>query len=324
MAGHDEVLTIPVAGMTCDHCVETVRRALESVPGVRSATVDLGAARAEITLDPSQTDRAGIATAIAAAGYTVPSAVLPPTPKLVSIGLPLGIRALPDKESAASPVTEEWNLAIGGMHCASCVARVEGALERVPGVKEARVNLATERASVIVDPATVKEAALSQAAADAGYSARRQEFDPAAGSDVLRNERARAVAVWRNRLIAGVVLTTPLVVLGYVPNGLLGLTTPVGWIMLPFAAVLQVYLGGPYLVGAWNRLKQGSSNMDTLIALGTSTAFGYSLYQLVGGEPHHAHFFMDAACFVFFLCVTLGPIVVDEASRYLRTKNTLP
>src|SRR5690606_6807905 len=89
-----------------------------------------------------------------------------------------------------APTSEEWNLAIGGMHCASCVARVESAVSSVPGVKEARANLATERASILVDPATVREDQLAQAVARAGYSARRAEYDPSAGAEALRSERA--------------------------------------------------------------------------------------------------------------------------------------
>jgi Cu+-exporting ATPase len=80
--------------------------------------------------------------------------------------------------------------------------------------------------------------------------------------------------------------------------------TPVGWVMLPLATALQVYLGGPYLLGAWNRLKQRSTNMDTLIALGTFTAYGYSLFQLLAGDPHQAHYFMDAG--IILTLITLG------------------
>ncbi len=315
MATAADVVEIPVAGMTCDHCVGTVRRALQGVPGVRSASVDLARGRAEVTLDPSQTDRTRLKSAIEAVGYSVPdtrssaSASSPPPLKLVTIsGLPIGGLVpppRPEEPKAPSPsANEEWNLAVGGMHCASCVARVEGALAKVPGVREARVNLATERASVVVDPDRVHEESLARAAAAAGYSVRRAEISPGEGAEALRRERAEQVATWRNRLIVGVVLTIPLIVLGYLPIHRLGWHTPVGWMMLPLATALQIYLGGPYLLGAWNRLKQGSSNMDTLIALGTSTAYGYSLYQLLAGDPHQAHYFMDAG--IILTLITLG------------------
>ncbi len=297
MATGTDVVEIPVSGMTCDHCVGTVRRALEDVPGVRSASVDLARGRAEVTVEPGRADFSGLKTAVEAAGYTVPDARKPATPQVVTIG---GLNPLP----ASKTRSEEWNLAVGGMHCASCVARVEGALAKVPGVTEARVNLATERASVVVDPSLVNEPALIKAVALAGYSVKRAELATGEGAESLRKERAEQVAIWRNRLVAGVVLTLPLIVLGYAPVHDWGLRTPVGWIMLPLASALQVYLGSPYLIGAWNRLKQGSTNMDSLIALGTSTAFGYSLFQLLAGDPHQAHYFMDAG--IILTLITLG------------------
>src|SRR5690349_19467827 len=112
---------------------------------------------------------------------------MPDAPKLVTIGLSPGVPARP--QVGVSP-SEEWNLAVSGMHCASCVARVEGALAGVPGVREARVNLATERASVVVDPARVDEGQLAEAVARAGYAARRAELEPGAGAEALRRERA--------------------------------------------------------------------------------------------------------------------------------------
>ncbi|MBX6314159.1 MAG: copper-translocating P-type ATPase [Isosphaeraceae bacterium] len=193
------------------------------------------------------------------------------------------------------------------MHCASCVARVEGALTSVPGVKEARVNLATEQARVVVDPKRVDLDRLAEAVARAGYSAKRLATDPAEEAAALRRERAEQVAYWRRRLIVGVALTVPLVVLGYAPMlvpAWFGHAAWIGWVMLALATPLQVYLGGPYLRGAWERLQQGSSNMDTLIALGTSTAFGYSLYHLLAGHIHEAHYFMDAG--IILTLITLG------------------
>jgi Cu+-exporting ATPase len=314
MARAREHLEIPVAGMTCGHCAATVRKALEAVPGVRSASVDLEGRRAEVEAEPGQVDRRRLQHAVEAAGYSVPeeraSPLDEPSPPLVSLGPP------PPSPSPSPPATawdapqsqtEEWELAIGGMHCASCVARVEQALSTVPGVVEARVNLATERARVAVEPHRVDEAGLVSAAARAGYSARRAEIDPTAGAEAMRRERRDQIAYWRRRLIVGLVLTVPLVVLGYLPMlapESLGHAAGIGWAMLALAIPLQVFLGGPYLVGAWNRLRQGSANMDTLIALGTSTAFGYSLAQLLRGEHMQAHYFMDAG--LILTLITLG------------------
>jgi Cu+-exporting ATPase len=227
-----------------------------------------------------------------------------PAPQLVTIGNISTPRPVPD---APGEGTEEWNLAIGGMHCASCVTRVEGALAAVPGVAQARVNLATERASVVVDAGRVREEQLAEAVARAGYSARRAELELGAEAQSLRRERDEQRVYWRNRLVVGVLLAVPLVVLGYGPMlapALFGHPAWVGWAMCGLATVMQVYLGGPYLRGAWLRLKQGSANMDTLIALGTSTAYGFSLAQLLLGQAHQAHYFMDAG--IILTLITLG------------------
>jgi len=384
MTKTSQTVSIPVEGMTCNHCVGAVRKALEAVPGVRSATVDLAGRRAEVEVGPEGVERSRLVGAVEAAGYASPGGDGPPHPRLVTIGPvpsprpsePSGLAVvsgdasspppLPDppppggrgpvgesvllpwistelrgperepvftpsplvgegrgegarmsrgaaiQESAIPPgpapaSSEEWNLAIGGMHCASCVGRVESALRGLPGVAEARVNLATERAGVRVDPSRVTEAGIAGAVASAGYTARRAELVLGEGAESLRRERAVSVAYWRNRLVVGIVLTVPLVVLGYAPmlsTTAAGHSTAIGWAMFGLAAVLQAYLGGPYLKGAWGRLRQGSSNMDTLIALGTSTAFGYSLARLAAGHAHDAHSFMDAG--IILTLITLG------------------
>ena len=303
MAKAAEVERISVAGMTCDHCVGAVRRAIEAIPGVASARVDLRMGLADVSFEGEPVAPSKIAEAIEAAGYRVPGQgkdTGPPASSLVTLGIPPPM-------PAPAAIPEEWDLAIGGMHCASCVGRVEGALIGVPGVIEARVNLATERARVRVDPTKVDAPALALAVGAAGYAAKRAEDDPTGGADALRRERSEKVSYWRNRLLVGVALTIPLVVLGYAPMvapEAFGHARWVGWAMLGLATPLQIYLGGPYLRGAWARLRQGSSNMDTLIALGTSTAFGYSLARLLSGASHEAHFFMDAG--IILTLITLG------------------
>ncbi|MEO6808811.1 MAG: copper ion binding protein, partial [Isosphaeraceae bacterium] len=263
MAVTSEVVEIPVRGMTCDHCVNTVRRALEDVPGVESAQVDLEAERAEVRFDPDQTDPAQLRSAIEAAGYESSANGRPPSPpaNLVTIGLAPDPK---ERDDPPAPHLEDWELSIGGMHCASCVGRVEGALSGVPGVGDARVNLATQRARLSIDPGRVSVDDLSAAVARAGYSAKRTEEDPSQGANALRQERAEQVAFWRRRVIVGTVLTIPLVILGYGPMvapSVFGHAAWIGWAMLVLATPLLVYLGGPYLQGAWARLKQGSSNM---------------------------------------------------------------
>ncbi len=296
-----ETFILPIEGMTCGHCVATVERALAAVPGVHEAHVDLATKRAEVIIEVSTHGRSDLEQAVEQAGYHVPSGE-PALPKLISIGF--GPRTNPPKP----PVPlEEWNLAIGGMHCASCVGRVEETLARLEGVTEARVNLATERASVRVDPSRVTETQIEAAVTKAGYQARRAELIVGQGAESLRVERASQLAYWRNRLIVGIGLTVPLVLLGYAPMVFefsRTLSVLIGWLMFGLASVLQVYLGRPYYQGAWERLKQRSSNMDTLVALGTSTAYGFSLFRLIQGHSHDAHSFMDSG--LILTLITFG------------------
>ncbi|MFO0892402.1 MAG: heavy metal translocating P-type ATPase, partial [Isosphaeraceae bacterium] len=303
---------------TCDHCVRTVTQALQAVPGVESVQVDLKNGRAELAADPALVDRDRLRQAVESAGYSVPSspeAMQPDTPEPVP---PAAITLLPPpaKEPEAAPSPEEWELSIGGMHCASCVGRVEQALAGSPGVREARVNLATERASVVVDPAVAELDRIREAVARAGYLAKREALSLGAEAAAdLRRARDEQTRSWARRLVAGLALAVPLVILGIgsmlIPA--LGHAAWIGWAMFTLAAVLQVYLGGPYVRGAWQRLLQGSSSMDTLIAMGTLTAFGYSTYHLLAGEHAQTHFFMDSG--IILTLITLGKFLEVRSRR---------
>ncbi len=114
------------------------------------------------------------------------------------------------------------------------------------------------------------------------------------------------MAYWRKRLQIGIVGVVPLILLGMGSMFLPAIEHAIwaGWCMFGIAAILQVYIGAPYIRGAWQRLLQRSSNMDTLIALGTSTAFLYSTVHLLLGHLHQAHFFMDAG--IILTLITLG------------------
>ena len=341
-------LSLPVQGMTCGHCVGTVRKAIEAFPGVVEARVDLAAGRADVRVEPgSGVDRDRLARVVEAAGYQVGagSTASPEpdgSPRLVSIGgstaaSPASVEVEADGadksdapprlvtiggSTVASPASVELEaeradpvegggprgleLSIGGMHCASCVGRVESALVGVPGVREARVNLATERASVAFRAGNPPGAeTLAAAVARAGYSAKPVEGGDLGGADAIRRERAEVVATWRRRLVVGLALAVPLTILGLGPMlGLFASRPWIGYAMFAMATPLQVYLGWPFYRGAFARLRQGSTNMDTLIALGSTVAYGYSIGQLVGGDAHHAHFFMDAG--IILTLITLG------------------
>jgi Cu+-exporting ATPase len=230
--------------------------------------------------------------------------------------------------------SRQVRLKIQGMHCASCVARVEAALRAVAGVRGASVSLATERAVVEIGDGAVDETALVRAVDRAGYVA--TPVTDEAGDDLHSHqaERTSEVRVWRNRAIFGGLLSGMILKLS-----LDGHDLTAGWLMLALATPLQVVLGWPYYVGAWRLLRHGSANMDTLVALGTTVAYGFSVFGLVhaqwlaGGSAAHVahlseaglrayavwfqrpaighHYFMDSA--IILTLITLGRFLEAQA-----------
>src|SRR6266536_1823601 len=148
-------VTFPVTGMTCASCVRRIEKALNKVDGVDQASVNLATEKATVRYDPAVASRAQMQAAVEKAGY--------------------GVREMPTPPSAPPPMragTGDVTLPVEGMTCASCVRRIEKALNRVEGVREANVNLATERAHVVYDPDTATLEALRAAVEKAGYQVR--------------------------------------------------------------------------------------------------------------------------------------------------------
>jgi Cu+-exporting ATPase len=165
-------------------------------------------------------------------------------------------------------------LAVGGMTCASCAARVEKKLNRLDGVR-ASVNYATEQASVHYDPALVGPAELIAAVEATGYTARLPERSPGAPrDDVGRSALAQ-------RLLVSAVLTLPVLVLAMVPAAQFDNWQ---WLSLTLAAPVVVWGGWPFHVAAWTNLRHRAATMDTLISMGVLAAFGWSLYALFFGD----------------------------------------
>ncbi|MEE9603803.1 MAG: HAD-IC family P-type ATPase, partial [Thermoguttaceae bacterium] len=201
-------------------------------------------------------------------------------------------------------------LLIEGMHCASCVSRVETALAAVSGVTRARVNLAIERASVDWEPSTdgpdnVFSTRLIAAVEASGYGAKEAVAEPLSGESMAQRSE-QELAVWRRRLLVGAGLLVPIVVLHFIDD--LSESQLILWQFL-LATPLQVYVGWPYFVGAWQRLRHASTNMDTLVALGTGTAYVAGVVALARGMG--GMYFMDAAMMLTF--ITLGKFLEAKA-----------
>jgi Cu+-exporting ATPase len=206
-------------------------------------------------------------------------------------------------QAAGYPVAEATvDLAVSGMSCASCSGRVERALLGVPGVLSAEVNLASERARVRVAAGTVGAGELAAAVRAAGYEAAvptaAAEGRPGTGRDGWAAALACALAL---PLLAR-MLAMPFGVHAALP----------GWAQLVLAGVVQAVFGARFYRGAWHALRAGAGNMDLLVALGTTAAFGLSLWELAGGRGGHLYFEASAAVIAL---VRLGKWLEGRARR---------
>ena len=195
-------------------------------------------------------------------------------------------------------------LQIEGMSCASCVARVEKVLRKVPGVADAAVNLATEKASIQAPPG-VSVRALIDAVEKAGYHAfeLRPEAPPPAA--------ARMPSGWL--VVASALLTVPLMVPMLLQ--LFGLMwMPPGGVQLGLASVVQFGFGARFYRAGWSALRNRAGNMDLLVALGTSAAYGLSVYELLFRGGSHEHLYFEASAAVVTL-VLLGKWLETRAKR---------
>jgi len=163
------------------------------------------------------------------------------------------------------------------MTCASCVARVENALKRVPGVTSANVNLATERATVMYDPSTTDLSSLLDAVDIAGYDASEFKEEEFAQSEL---DTKRRMDDFKKRLQVAVILSIPIVAINmfWMPR-----PSEVNILLLLLAIPVQFWAGATFYRGAWKTLRHGSADMNTLVALGSSAAFFYSLVNIFRG-----------------------------------------
>ena len=200
---------------------------------------------------------------------------------------------------------EELLLDVQGMTCASCVAHVQAALAKVPGVNEARVNLMTEQATVVFDPRQADSAKFVDAVQRAGYSATPIGHSPHHhGIDM--DKSLGEMTAWRWRLIAGALILSPMIAIHF-----LGQSHAWNWAQFGLATAMQIAVGWPYLANALKRLKYGAANMDSLIELGSMAAYLAGIFALM--TSRHDMYFMDSALILEF--VTLGKFLEARAKR---------
>ncbi|MGZ5198341.1 MAG: heavy metal translocating P-type ATPase, partial [Telluria sp.] len=210
------------------------------------------------------------------------------------------------QDTGNTAASVELDFDIAGMTCASCVARVEKALKAVPGVADATVNLATEKAAVHADPG-LDPAAIVQAVEKAGY-----EAAPVHRGRPAEPKVPPALPAWWP-VAASTLLSLPLVV--PMIAALFGADWSLpGWLQLAVATPVQFWLGARFYRAGWKALRAFSGNMDLLVALGTSAAYGLSLYLLIAHGDGMGHLYFESSAVVITL-VLLGKWLESRAKR---------
>jgi len=252
-AESERLVTMAIEGMTCASCVRRVENALSHTDGVHAAAVNLATEEATVRFDPELVSLDSLQKVVTDAGYGV--------------------------------ATSELALPIEGMTCASCVRRVERALEGVPGVESVDVNLATEMATVRYLTGSTARADLVSAVEGAGYSV--AQTDAAGDLESLESEREAAKARELRKLgikaAVSLAVSAVLMLLMYWPERLLG-SSPVGdmqtmnYVMFVLATPVQLWAGWQFYRTGLAAARHRSANMSTLVALGTSAAYLYSVF----------------------------------------------
>ncbi|MEW6601868.1 MAG: heavy metal translocating P-type ATPase [Nitrospirota bacterium] len=288
---------IPVSGMTCAACSSRVQNTLSKLNGVEDASVNLAAGQATLHYDPSETSVDEFVKTIEDLGYGV---------SLSTITIP-----------------------IKGMTCASCVKRVQDSLASVNGVFSASVNLATEKATVEYSPAQAGIRDFRKAVRDAGYDI--VEVQP--GEDIVekeKREREEAYSKLRTRLITGIVLTVPIFILMLWER--IGLSSVIKIpqqvnFLLQFLVQtpVQFWVGWQFYTGAISAARHRTTNMNTLIAVGTSAAYLYSVTatffpSVFEVKGYTAHVYFDTAATIIVL-ILLGRLF--EARAKGRTSEAI-
>ena len=300
-----------VSGMTCSSCAGVIEKVLGKTPGVLTATVNLATEKLAVSFDPAAISVAGIAAAVKAAGYTATELDAP----------------------VAKTIAGRVTLGLIGMTCSSCAGVIEKTLSKVPGVTSATVNLANNSGTVEFDPSVVGIDELIKAVKGAGYDAviKTEKIPGAADKvDVQAIAQAKALKHEQNLFIFSLLLAIPAFLVSMVPPfmttvplwtaNLLGNTFGGAWdpmmvqkyLAFALATPVQFYAGAQFYRGFWHALKRRSGNMDTLIAIGTSAAYFYSVAAtFIPALESQPVFFETAALLITF--VLLGKLLEARA-----------
>ena len=292
-------LTLPITGMTCANCVATVERNLKKLDGMNTAVVNLSSERATVDFDSAKLALGDVIARVQRAGYGV--------------------------------ATGEADLVIKRLADDNDARRLEKALAKVEGVTEAQVTFTTEKARIKYVPTVVSQAEIREAVSKAGFEA--LELGGSAEDAEAKARQHEIDTQWR-LLVVGLIFTVPLFLFAmardfrllpgmfYQAVSMAGMEAApalwTNWLMLALAAPVQFYVGWQYYVGAYKSLRNGSANMDVLIAMGSSVAFLYSLPITFGWLEGHVYYETAA---VIITLIRLGKYL--EARAKGRTSEAI-
>jgi Cu+-exporting ATPase len=276
-------ITLPITGMTCANCVATVERNLKKVDGVNQATVNLSSERATVEFDPNLATLDDVISRVRRAGYDI---------------------AIGDADFIVQRMSDDND-----------ARRLESDLSQLDGVLSTQVSYGAEKAHVEYIPTMISQLDLRKAISQAGFHAVETggEFE-----DAERKARQAEIAKQRRLLTIGLVFTIPLFMLSMARD--FGLLPPqiadsvwLNWVFFALATPVQFYVGWDYYVGAYKALRNGSANMDVLIAMGSSAAYFYSIPVILGLIPGHTYFETSA---VIITLIKLGKYLEARAKGH--------
>ncbi|WP_394140435.1 heavy metal translocating P-type ATPase [Cytobacillus oceanisediminis] len=275
---------LPISGMTCAACSSRIEKGLNKLDGVQEANVNLALEKASVKYNPDVTSVEAFEKKIEDLGYAV--------------------------------VSEKAEFELLGMTCATCSQRIEKGLNKMAGVKKAVVNLALETATVEYNPEQVSVQDMIKKVENLGYQAKVKQDAENEGADY----REKEIEKQKGKFIFSLILSLPLFwsMVGhfeftqfiYVPDMFMN-----PWVQLALATPVQFFIGKQFYVGAYKALKNKSANMDVLVALGTSAAYFYSLYQSIlsiGTNAHMVELYYETSAILITLII-LGKLFEARA-----------
>jgi len=277
--------SLKIEGMTCAACAKTIERVSKKLPGVEEASVNFATEKLNINYDDALIKFEDIQSAVEKAGYKI------------------------------AVQTTNKTLKLEGMTCAACAKNIERVSKKLPGVVEANVNFATEKLTISFEPSLIRTSDIKKAIEKAGYKALEDESNV----DMDKEKKEKEIKALWNRFLISAIFGVPLLLIAMIPMIAIKLNIMLPdiinpmmhmkvYALLQLALVLPIlYTGKKYYIVGFKSLFRLSPNMDSLISMGTSAAFLYSLFsvtQILAGKTGYEMYFESAG--VILTLITLG------------------